>query len=609
MVRIFPCGRPTPRRSASWATSTAGTSRHIPCGPSAVPASGPASFPNSAGARPTNITSSRATTVLRVDKADPYGFRHETAPKTASLVWDLDYAWGDADWMKSRGGRQKLGSPMSIYEVHLGSWMRVPGGGQPLAHLSRTGAETRRLRRAPGLYARRVSAPDGASVLRLLGLSNHRLLRAHGTQRHAAGFDVPHRHPAPARHRRDPRLGAIPFPDRRARAGLLRRHAPVRACRPAAGISPGLEQLHLQLRPARGAQFPASATRSSGSTNITSTACAWTRWPRCFTSITRARPANGFPNKYGGRENLEAIAFLRQFNETVYREFPDVQTYAEESTAWPQVSRPAYVGGLGFGFKWDMGFMHDTLELLQPGPDPPQVSSQRADLPRHVRLCREFRAALSRTTRSSTARVPCSARCRATTGRGSPTCACCSRINGCSRAKNCSSWAPNSASGTSGITRPASTGICIQDGNRHNGLQKLVGTLNWLYRTEPALHEQDANPAGFQWVDCHDAEQSTLSWLRFGTRPEDVVLVVCNFTPVPRHNLRVGRPARRFLEGIVQQRRAGVRRQRPGQLRRGGSPRRCHGTAGRTRSPSPCPRWARWSSNPNRRAKPMCRLP
>ena len=134
------------------------------------------------------------------------------------------------------------------------------------------------------------------------------------------------------------------------------------------GFHPGVEQLHLQLRAARGALVSRRAARSSGSSAITSTACASMPSPPCSISTTRASAGEWVPNVHGGRENLEAVAFLRQLNEAVYRDFPDVQTIAEESTAWPAVSRPVYVGGLGFGMKWNMGWMHDTLDYFSKDP-------------------------------------------------------------------------------------------------------------------------------------------------------------------------------------------------------------------------------------------------
>ena len=136
-----------------------------------------------------------------------------------------------------------------------------------------------------------------------------------------------------------------------------------------------LGHVHLQLRPQRGPQLPHHQRRCSGSTSTTSTACAWTPSPRCSISITRARRANGSPTSTAAARTWTAIAFLRRLNEHVYGAYPGVADHAEESTAWPVVSRPTYLGGLGFGFKWDMGWMHDTLDYIAPRPRPPQATT------------------------------------------------------------------------------------------------------------------------------------------------------------------------------------------------------------------------------------------
>ena len=261
------------------------------------------------------------------------------------------------------------------------------------------------------------------------------------------------------------------------------------------------------------------------------------------------KPGEWIPNSLGGRENLEAIALLRTFNETVYREFPDVQTYAEESTAWPRVSRPTYVGGLGFGFKWDMGFMHDTLSYFSH--DPVYRKFHHASL--------TFRAIYAF---SENFVLPFS-HDEVVHGKGSLL----HKMPGDEWQKFANLrlllaytfFQP----GKKLLFMGAEFGQrdewyhetslqwhLVQEGNAHNGLQKLVGTLNWLYGSEAALHERDATPGGFQWVDCHDVEQSTLSWLRFGTKPEEIILVVCNFTPVLRHNVRIGAPRAGFWKEI-----------------------------------------------------------
>ena len=208
------------------------------------------------------------------------------------------------------------------------------------------------------------------------------------------------RRAAPARHRRDPRLGAVAFPRRSARARALRRHASLRARRSAQGLPSRVEEPDLQLRPPRGARLPHLERALLARRSTTSTGCAWMRSPRCSTSTTRARTASGFPNVHGGKENLDAVEFLRQLNEAVYREHPDVQTIAEESTAGRWCRGRRIAGGLGFGMKWNMGWMHDTLDYFAARPDPPQLPPRPAHLLDLVRVHARTSCCRSRTTKS-----------------------------------------------------------------------------------------------------------------------------------------------------------------------------------------------------------------
>ena len=278
------------------------------------------------------------------------------------------------------------------------------------------------------------------------------------------------------------------------------------------------------------------------------------------------------PNVHGGKENLDAIQFLRELNEAVYRDHPDVQVIAEESTSWPMVSRPLYLGGLGFGMKWNMGWMHDTLDYFRQSPDPPQVSPRPADVLDLVRILRELRAAaVARrggvrqgiADRQDARRLLAAVR--------QPAAAVRLHV-GHIPARSCSSWAANSASGANGRTKARSNGGSCSI-PEHAGMQRWVRDLNALYRDEPALHEVDFDAAGFEWIDCHDAEKSVLSFLR-RPRAGPPVLVVCNFTPVPRAQLHRRRARGRLLARTAQQRRPAIRRQRQRQSgRRRGGPR------------------------------------
>ena len=286
--------------------------------------------------------------------------RRRSPPRTASIVADLDYEWRDDGWMQQRGARQRLDAPMSIYEVHLGSWRAT----RRRVACSRTASSRR--------SSPTTCSETGFTHVELLPIMEHPFYGSWGYQ--TTGYFAPtSRYGTPkdfmafVDELHDAGIGVIldwvpsHFPTDEHGLALLRRHAPLRARRPAPGLPPRLEHAHLQLRPQRGAR------RSSSSS-----ACFWLdRYhvdglrvdavaSMLYLDYSR-KAGEWIPNEYGGRENLEAIRFLRELNEEVYRAFPDVQTFAEESTAWPMVSRPTYVGGLGFGFKWDMGWMHDTL--------------------------------------------------------------------------------------------------------------------------------------------------------------------------------------------------------------------------------------------------------
>ncbi len=476
----------------------------------------------------------------QVDKADPVGFRHEVAPKTASIVWDLEYQWGDQDWMSSRGARQKLSSPISIYEVHLGSWMRI-------AEENNRWLTYRELATKLTDYVERM----GFTHVEFLPVMKHPFYGSWGYQ--TSGYFAPTgRYGTPqdlmflidTLHRRG--IGVIldwvpsHFPtDEHGLAYFdgthLYEHADMRQ-----GFHPDWNSYifnygrhEVQSFLLSNALFWLDQYHADGLRVDAVASMLYLDYSR--------KSGEWIPNKYGGNENLEAIAFLRTFNETVYREFPDVQTYAEESTAWPQVSRPVYVGGLGFGFKWDMGFMHDTLKYFKK--DPVHRKYHHNDL--------TFRGVYAF---SENFVLPYS-HDEVVHGKGSLL----NQMPGDEWRKFANLrlllaytfFQPGKKLLFMGAEfgQPSEwyheTSLdwhLVHNGNNHNGLQKLTGTLNWLYRTEAALHEHDAKPEGFRWVDCQNAEQSALSWLRLRTKLEEAILVVCNFTPVPRQNFRVGVP-------------------------------------------------------------------
>ena len=318
----------------------AGTGACTRCARSARAASGSCSSPTSAeGSRyKYEIRAQDGSLLLR---ADPYAFAAEVPPQTASVVHRPHHEWRDQEWMtEHRVDGPPLRQPISIYEVHLGSWRRNPlEGNRSLTYLE--------LADELADYVTDL----GFTHVELLPVMAHPFSGSWGYQVTSYFAPTPrlrlarrparvHRPPAPARHRRDPRLGPGALPARRVRPRPLRRHGALRARRPAPRLAPRLGHARLQLRPPRGRELPARRARCSGAASTTPTASASTRSPRCSTSTTRARRASGCRTSSAGNEDLDAVAFLKELNEVLHGREQGVISAAEESTAWPGVSRP-----------------------------------------------------------------------------------------------------------------------------------------------------------------------------------------------------------------------------------------------------------------------------
>jgi 1,4-alpha-glucan branching enzyme len=250
------------------------------------------------------------------------------------------------------------------------------------------------------------------------------------------------------------------------------------------------------------------------------------------------------PNQHGGRENLEAIHFLRQLNEEVYKAYPGTQTIAEESTAWPMVSRPLYVGGLGFGLKWDMGWMHDTLQYMSLDPIYRKFNHSKLTFRTVYALAENFILALSHDESvhgkaSLLGKMP---------GDDWQKFANLRLLYGYMYAQpgkkllfmgdEFGQWREWNHDG--------SLDWQLLEYPPHQGLQKWLTDANRLYRAQPALHEMDCEAGGFEWIDCNDSEQSTLAMIRKAKTMDDLILIALNFTPVPRQNYRVGVPREGF---------------------------------------------------------------
>jgi 1,4-alpha-glucan branching enzyme len=476
----------------------------------------------------------------RVTKADPYAFAAEIRPRTASKVWDIaGYEWRDSDWMTRRRQAHVIDAPISIYEVHLGSWMRVPGEGNRwltyrelatkladyVVDLGYTHVEFLPVTEHPldaswgyqtvGYFAptSRFGTPQDFMFLvdalhqRGVGVILDWVPAHFPRDEHGLGFfDGTHLY-----EHADPRLGAhqdwgtfIFNYGRREIGNFLIGNALF-----------WLDKYHID-----GLRVDAVASM-------------------LYLDYSR-KAGEWIPNRFGGRENIEAIDFLRRFNEQVYAAYPDVMTIAEESTAWPSVSRPTYTGGLGFGYKWDMGWMHDTLHYLQNDPVHRKYHHNQLTFRLLYAFTENYALPLSHDEvvhgkQALVTKMPGDDWQRFANLRllyalqyaqpGKKLLFMGGEIGQWHEWNHDTSldwhllqWAP------------------------HQGIQRWVRDLNTAYRREPALHQLDCDPAGFEWIDANDYQDSILSFLRKGKTTHDQVLVVLNLTPVPRIDYRIGVP-------------------------------------------------------------------
>lgn len=473
----------------------------------------------------------------RVDKADPYAFRCQIAPETASVVWDLGYEWGDEDWMRRRAESAIRQAPVSIYEVHLGSWMRDADGG----FLS-----YREL--APRLAA--YVHDTGFTHIELMPVMEHPFYGSWGYQ--CTGYFAPSsRYGTPqdfmflvdTMHRHG--IGVIldwapaHFPDDAHGLGFFDGTHLYEHEDPRQGIHPewgsrvfnyGREEVQSFLYSS--AFFWAENYHADGIRVDAVTSMLYLDYSR--------KNGEWVANQYGGNENLEAIAFLRRLNEELYRHFPGFQTWAEEATAWPMVSRPAYLGGLGFGYKWDMGWMHDTLSYLAQDPVYRKFHHDKITFRAVYAFSENYVLPISHDEvvhgkRSLLEKMPGNEWERFANVR----LALASQFLHAGKKllfMGCEFAMPGEWSHEAGLPWD------LKDTPAHGGIWRLVRDLNTLYRGEAALHRYDCEPAGFEWVDCLDNENSVLAFLRVGGPADAPALVVFNFTPVPRLGYRLGVP-------------------------------------------------------------------
>jgi len=476
----------------------------------------------------------------KAEKTDPFGFASEIRPQTASKVWALDgYRWGDEEWMARRERAHALDAPMAAYEVHLGSWMRVPEEGDRWLTYREL---------APRLaeYVRHL----GYTHVEFMPVTEHPFDGSWGYQTvgyfaPTSRFGTPHdfMYLVDTLHRHG--------------IGVILDWVPAHFPTDGHGLA-YFDGTHLFEHddPRLGQHrdwgtFIFNYGRTEVANFLLSNALFW--FDRYHVDGLRVdavasmiyldysrKEGEWLPNRFGGRENLEALEFLRRLNEKVYGEHPGAFTVAEESTAWPMVSRPVYVGGLGFGYKWDMGWMHDMLHYMSREPVYRRHHHSELSFRMLYAFTENFTLPLSHDEvvygkGSLIGKMP---------GDDWQKFANLRLLYGAMYAQpgkkllfmggefaQWSEWSHDHSLDWHLLQHPA-----------HLGIQRLVRDLNTLYRGEPGLHQLDCDPAGFEWVDCNDADQSVLTLLRRGRDPDQALLVAMNFTPVPRHNYRVGVP-------------------------------------------------------------------
>ncbi|MBK8232449.1 MAG: 1,4-alpha-glucan branching protein GlgB [Candidatus Eisenbacteria bacterium] len=478
-----------------------------------------------------------------IEKADPFAHLQEMPPQTASVVWDLDFQWTDQEWMAGRAKRQSSTAPMSIYELHLGSWRRVPENG-------RRSLRYREL--APGLahYVQSL----GFTHVELLPIMEHPFFGSWGYQttgyfapsaRQGRPQDFMHLVDVLHQHGIGVILDWVPshFPDdphglSRFDGTYLFEHAD-----PRQGFHPDWNTLIWNYgRPEVRSFLISSALFWLGqfhADGIRVDAVA----SMLYLDYSR-KHGEWVANEYGGRENLQAIRFLRQMNEAIHKEFAGTVTIAEESTSWPMVSRPTHLGGLGFDMKWDMGWMHDTLRYLARGPVHRKFHHNEMTFRLLYAFQEHFVLALSHDEvvhgkYSLPEKMPGDdwqkfANLRLLFGYMFAQPGRKHIFMGLEFGQR-REWNHDDQLDWDLLQEPL-----------HDGLKRWVGDVNRLYAEQPALHELDDDPDGFEWIDCNDSEQSVLTLLRKGNPGAPYVVVAINFTPIARLGYRVGVPERGF---------------------------------------------------------------
>jgi len=491
---------------------------------------------------------SKAHRGYSMEKGDPFALSWEVPPRTASIVWDLKHSWNDEEWMKDRSSKNSAESPFAIYELHLGSWKRVPEDNQRwltyretardlpsyLEDMRFTHVEFMPVMEHPysrswgyqtlGYFAptSRFGIPEDFSYLVgelhrkgfgviLDWVPSHFPSDAYGLAYYDGSHLFEYEDPQ-KRHHPDWKSFIFDFGKNEVRSFL---------------ISSAVFWLD---------KYHADGLRVDGVASM------------LYLDYSRKK-GEWSPNEHGGRENLEALSFLKDLNQAVYRAHPDVQMIAEESTAWPLVSRPTYVGGLGFGMKWNMGWMHDTLEYFTKDPVHRKHHHDQLTFSLWYAFAENFILPLSHDEvvygkRSLLEKMPGDpwqkfANLRLLYG----------YMYGHPGKKLLFMGGEFGQWDEWNFEKSLDWHLAIQES--HRKLKLWVKDLNSFYKTEPAMHHLDFERRGFEWLDIKDWEKSIISFLRRGKSPDHPIIVICNFTPVLRKNYRVGVPKGGYWKEIL----------------------------------------------------------
>lgn len=483
-----------------------------------------------------------------LEKGDPYAFFWETPPATASFVWDLEYKWNDEAWMKNRAKNNNLNSPISIYEMHLGSWKRVPEEGNRFLTY-----------REMALWLVEYLKEMGFSHVEFLPIMEHPFYGSWGYQ--TVGYFAP-----TSRYGTPQDFMYLIDQLHQNGIGVILDWVPSHFPDDGHGLS-FFDGTYLYEHQDRKKGYHPhwhsyifNYGRNEVRNFLISSAIFWLEKYHVDALRVDAvasmlyldygrNEGEWIPNKYGGKENLEAIGFIKKMNETIYERYPDTQTIAEESTAWPMVSKPVYLGGLGFGMKWNMGWMHDTLEYFSKDPIYRKYHHNKLTFSIWYAFSENFILSLSHD--------------EVVYGKGSLL----TKMSGDDWQKFANLrllygymyahpgkkllFMGGEIAQRDEWYHEKSLDWHLLEYESHRAIQRWVKDLNNIYRNELALHELDCEPSGFEWIDFNDSIHSVISFLRKGKNSKNIILVVCNFTPVPRFNYILGVPENGYWKEIL----------------------------------------------------------